>query len=122
MMRSRRGQQLAGVVVLCAVSFCGLAGCQRQKKSEDGKTYTPDSKGKQGGSQAGGGAGGGGGQSDANKPLDEPADTVNGKESSASDAGSSSATQGQPVAEPGAPVEHNTKKRSFTGHSSNGHT
>ncbi len=106
MIRSRRERHLAGVLVLCAVTFCGIAGCQKQKKSEEGKTYTPDYQGKQGGSQAGRG-----GQSDGNKPLDEPANTTNGKESAASDSGSSAATQGQVVAEPGAPVDHSQQHK-----------
>jgi hypothetical protein len=92
-------RRAAGVLVVCAV--LGVSGCNKQKKTTEGKTYRPSSQGKPGGSS--------GGQSE-NQPLNSPADTANGKVLKASDLGTSDATRGQVVAEPGAPVEHDTQK------------
>ncbi len=89
----------AGMLTLATLLGLG-AGCQQKQQRDAGKTYTADQNAAQKG-----GAAPAGGQNDA-KPLDAPADTTNGKESRASDAGTSDATRGQVVTEPGAPVEH----------------
>ena len=87
-------------MVLC-LAFA-VSGCQRQKGSDNGKTYTPDAKSggaqagsAQSGAQDGGAASGSGSQAGVSgggakeKPLNAPADTTNGKSSKASDDGSS---------------------------------
>jgi hypothetical protein len=117
-----RKRLLASVLVLCAT--LAISGCNKQKKTDEGKTYSPDTQAKQG-AQGGGSSGGGSSDSgqSANKPLDAPADTTNGKASKASDSGASDATQGTVVAEPGAPVQHDPqpkpapKPTSTSGHS-----
>ncbi len=137
-----RRRLLAGALVICAV--LAASGCNKQKKTDEGKTYTPDTSVKQapqgGGSSSGGGgsqSGGGGSQSgssgsqsgggqsgqSAARRLDAPADTTNGKASKASDAGSSDAIHGTAVAEPGAPVEHDPQPKSAPkAPSPNGHS
>jgi len=92
-----------------------LAGCSHKSSTKnnsksasstsknEGKVFTPDSKG--------GGAAGATSGSRGNAPLPSPADTTDYKPSASSDAGTVSATKGQPVMNPGAPVAHLPKKR-----------
>ena len=92
-------------LAVAALALClgaGLAGCQRKKSTDAGKTYTSD--------KGGAAASSGGDSKDNNKPLNSPADTTDSKSSQASDDGSSGATKGQVVAEPGAPVEHDKQQ------------
>ncbi len=79
-----------------------VTGCQKSgsKSKDDGRTYTPAQKGGATQSESGG---------QTNKPLNSPAETVNGMASPESDSGNSQALKGQAVAEPGAPVEHEAK-------------
>jgi hypothetical protein len=100
-----RKRLLASVLVICAL--LAMSGCNKQKKTDEGKTYTPNAKPKQGNQ---GGGSGESGQSAA-KPLNTPADTTNGTASKASDSGTSAATRGQGLAEPGAPVEHHPQPK-----------
>ena len=77
---------------------------------DSGKTFTPDPKGGKGAQGAGsGGSGGTQGGSGASAALPQPADTVDNLASPESDAGLSTADQGQAVMNPGAPVEHQPK-------------
>jgi hypothetical protein len=102
--------RLAGAILLGAASIGAASGCRQQKGTATGKTYTSDQKGGQGGGLSASGGSQSGGRRDA-RPLDSPADTTNGKSSAASDSGTSDATRGQVVAEPGAPVEHDPQKK-----------
>jgi hypothetical protein len=96
---SRRGRGCnSGLIQAGLLLLCLACGCERQKQGDTGKTFSPDQ-------QRSAGAGSKKAEGDG-KPLGSPADTTNGKASRASDAGSSDATRGQVVAEPGAPVEH----------------
>ena len=99
--RRQRAVKSGCLPLLCLALLA--AGCQRQKQTDTGKTYTSNAPAQPGG---GGGSSGGSAKSGDAQPLDAPADTTNGKVSRASDVGDSSATKGQVVAEPGAPVEH----------------
>ncbi len=80
-----------------------LAGCQgsSSKAKDDGQTYTPAQKGGVAQTPSG---------EQTNKPLNSPAETVNGMASPESDSGTSQALKGQAVAEPGAPVEHEARR------------
>ena len=73
---------------------------------DTGKVYTPDPQGGGKPGAAPGAAPGGQTGSGTSTPLPTPADTINGKASPASDAGLPSATRGQVVMTPGAPVAH----------------
>jgi PBP1b-binding outer membrane lipoprotein LpoB len=83
-----------------------ITGCQTSssKSKDDGKTYTPAQKGSAAQVQSGNQSG-----QQINKPLNSPADTVNGMASTESDNWNPQALKGQVVAEPGAPVEHEAK-------------
>lgn len=98
MQRFRTSPSLIFLLGLALTTF----GCQRQKQSETGKTYTSDAPSGQGAAE--GNSASSAKQSDS-QPLNAPADTTNGKSSKDSDNGSASATHGQVVADPGAPVE-----------------
>lgn len=80
------------------LAFGICAGCQNSsgnKSGTQGKTYTADSKGKQGA----------GGSSNGSAPPTS-AETVSGKPSAASDSGTPAAVHGQVVLNPGAPAEN----------------
>ena len=94
-------------VAVAGLALClgaGLAGCQRKGSTNEGKTYTSDKGGAAASSE--------GASQNSNKPLNAPADTTNSRSSQASDDGTSSATKGQVVAEPGAPVENHKQQAS----------
>ncbi|HEY0785212.1 MAG TPA: hypothetical protein VGD62_05025 [Acidobacteriaceae bacterium] len=111
-------QQAAGRIAgwLAIVAFAGLPGCHHQQQTEQGKTYMSDQKsqsgsqsGSQTGSQSGGQGSGSGGQGNQ-QPLNAPADTTNGRPSRASDSGTSDATHGVVVAQPGSPPENDPRR------------
>lgn len=103
------------LVILLLLAGCGHASTTKNNSKsssgtskDTGKVYTPDSKGN--GGQKGPAAGGQTG-SGSNAPLPSPADTINNKASAASDAGLPTATRGQVVMTPGAPVAHSPGKQ-----------
>ncbi len=105
----------SSLLVTFLLAGCGHASTTKNNSKsssgtskETGKVFTSDSK--SGGGQKGPAAGGQTG-SGSNAPLPTPADTINGKASPASDAGLPSATKGQVVMTPGAPVAHPPGKR-----------
>ncbi len=111
-------QPLCGALLgLLFVAGCGGHASTTKNNSKEtsgtskdaGKTFTADpkgGKGAQGGGASGSGGAQGGGATDA---LPQPADTVNDLASPESDAGLSTADQGQAVMNPGAPVLHEPK-------------
>ena len=80
-----------------------LVGCQSKssKSKDDAHTFTPSQKQSTAQQENSG--------NQTNKPLNSPAVTVNNESSPQSDRGDAGALKGQPVAEPGAPVEHEPK-------------
>jgi hypothetical protein len=83
------------LVVILALCYFGPGGCRRASRTAENSGQQQAPQQESSGSQTSG---------DLNAPVPQPAQSTSGQPSAASDEGSSTATNGLPVAEPGAPT------------------